>query len=155
MTLQVGDPAPDFQLLDATGQVVSLKDFQGQWVILYFYPRDNTPGCTDEACGFRDSYPEFQTHQAVVIGVSTDSPQSHTKFINKYQLPFHLLCDPEGQVATAYDSYGLKKFMGKEYIGVHRHTFLINPKGKLEKIYLKVKPKNHAAEVLTDLASLV
>lgn len=155
MTLQVGDPAPDFQLLDATGQAVSLKMFRGQWVILYFYPRDNTPGCTDEACGFRDIYPELQTRQAVVIGVSTDSAQSHSKFINKYQLPFHLLCDPEGQVATSYDSYGLKKFMGKEYVGVHRYTFLINPEGKIEKIYLKVKPKNHAAEVLTDLASLV
>jgi thioredoxin-dependent peroxiredoxin len=151
MTLQIGDIAPDFTLADANGSSVSLSDFRGSRVILYFYPRDNTPGCTKEACSFRDAYPDYQSHNIVILGVSNDDAKSHQKFIRKHQLPFPLLCDPEGTVATLYGSYGLKKFMGKEYMGVYRHTFAIAPDGKIEKIYRKVKPETHGADILQEL----
>lgn len=151
MTLQIGDIAPDFTLADANGNSVSLSDFRGSRVILYFYPRDNTPGCTKEACSFRDTYPDYQFHNIVILGVSNDDAKSHQKFIRKHQLPFPLLCDPDGTVATLYESYGLKKFMGKEYMGVYRHTFAIAPDGKIEKIYRKVKPENHGLEILQEL----
>ncbi|WP_448570194.1 thioredoxin-dependent thiol peroxidase [Trichothermofontia sp.] len=151
MTLSIGDPAPDFALPDATGKIVRLADFRGQTVVVYFYPRDNTSGCTKEACGFRDAYPEFQGREVVVLGISTDDAKAHQKFINKYQLPFPLLCDEGGKVATAYGSYGLKKFMGKEYMGVFRHTFVIAPDGTIAQIYRKVKPDTHATEVLQGL----
>lgn len=154
MALKPGDPAPDFNLPDANGNLVRLADFQGKTVVLYFYPRDNTPGCTKEACGFRDAYPDYQAQDTVILGISTDDAKSHTKFVQKFSLPFTLLSDPDGQVAAAYDSYGLKKFMGKEYMGVSRNTFVIGPDGKIEKIYLKVKPDQHATEVLGDLARL-
>jgi peroxiredoxin Q/BCP len=154
MTLKPGDPAPDFSLPDMEGKVVHLSDFRGQWVVLYFYPRDNTPGCTKEACGFRDAYPDYQSLGVVVLGISTDDVKSHAKFASKFDLPFPLLSDAEGQVATSYNSYGLKKFMGKEYMGITRNTFVINPGGKIAKIYLKVKPEPHAAELLTELANL-
>ena len=154
MTLQLGDPAPDFSLPDADGNLVSLEDFRGKRVVLYFYPRDNTPGCTKEACGFRDAYADYQANDTVVLGVSTDNAKSHTKFIQKHSLPFPLLCDEEAKVATAYESYGLKKFMGKEFMGVYRSTFLIGPDGRIEKIYRKVKPDPHAAQVLNDLSEL-
>lgn len=154
MALKLGDPAPDFSLLDANGNLVRLTDFQGKTVVLYFYPRDNTPGCTKEACGFRDAYPDYQAQDIVILGISTDDAKSHIKFVQKFNLPFTLLCDPDGQVAAAYDSYGLKKFMGKEYMGVSRNTFVVGPDGKIEKIYLKVKPEQHAAEILSDLAEL-
>lgn len=154
MSLTVGDVAPDFELPDAEGNIVKLSALRGQWVVLYFYPRDNTPGCTKEACGFRDAYSDYQGQNIVVLGVSTDDAKSHTKFITKYDLPFPLLVDTEAEVATQYDSYGLKKFMGKEYMGISRSTFLINPEGKLAKIYRKVKPEPHASEVLADIAEL-
>lgn len=154
MPLQPGDSAPDFSLPDADGKLVRLADYRGLWVVLYFYPRDNTPGCTKEACSFRDFYSDYESRNVVVLGVSTDDAKSHNKFTTKYSLPFPLLTDAEGQVATSYDSYGLKKFMGKEYLGISRNTFLINPEGKIEKIYRKVKPDNHASEVMSDLASL-
>lgn len=154
MALKPGDLAPDFSLPDADGNLVKLSDFRGKRVVLYFYPRDNTPGCTKEACGFRDTYAEYQAQDAVVLGISTDDAKSHTKFVQKFSLPFPLLSDVDGQVATAYDSYGLKKFMGKEYMGVSRKTFVISPDGKIEKVYLKVKPDQHAAEILSDLAEL-
>lgn len=154
MTLGIGDLAPDFSLLDATGKTVSLSDFRGQRVVLYFYPRDNTPGCTKEACGFRDTYSDYQDQKVVVLGVSTDDAKSHTKFATKYELPFPLLSDPNGMVATAYKSYGLKKFMGKEYMGISRTTFIIGADGRIEKIYRKVKPDAHAAHVLADLDQL-
>lgn len=153
MPLQVGDPAPDFTLPDTNGNLVSLSKLQGKRVVLYFYPRDNTPGCIKEACGFRDRYEQFQTQDIVVLGVSTDTAKSHAKFATKYNLPFPLLIDAEGQIATLYDSYGLKKFMGKEYLGISRNTFVIAPDGTIEKIYKKVKPEPHAEEVLTDLAT--
>jgi thioredoxin-dependent peroxiredoxin len=151
MELNPGDPAPNFNLLDAEGEPVSLVDFLGQWVVVYFYPRDSTPGCTKEACGFKDSYPDFQSRNAVILGISTDNAKSHQKFIAKYDLPFRLLCDPDAEVAKAYESYGPKKFMGKDLIGVYRHTILIDPQGKIAKIYRKVKPEPHAAEILADL----
>ena len=150
----IGQPAPLFSLPSSDGQTVSLAQFQGQWVVLYFYPRDNTPGCTKEACGFRDAYAQFQQAQAVILGISTDSVASHGKFIRKYNLPFLLLADTEGQVARAYGSYGSKKFMGKTYEGVFRHTFILDPQGKIAQIYRQVKPETHAQQVLTDLAQL-
>lgn len=154
MTLNVGDPAPDFELPDAEGNPVKLQDLKGQWVVLYFYPRDNTPGCTKEACGFRDAYSEYEDSDVVVLGVSTDDAKSHTKFATKYELPFPLLVDEGGAIASEYGSYGLKKFMGKEYMGISRSTFIIDPEGKLAKIYRKVKPEPHAQEVLQDIAEL-
>lgn len=154
MTLTVGDTAPAFELPDAEGRDVQLADFRGQWVVLYFYPRDNTPGCTKEACGFRDTYEDYQGQEIVVLGVSTDDAKSHTKFATKHNLPFPLLVDDGGTVASAYGSYGLKKFMGKEYMGITRSTFIIDPEGKLAKIYRKVKPEPHAQEVLTAIAEL-
>lgn len=153
MSLQVGDTAPDFALPDAAGNLVKLADFRGQRVVLYFYPRDNTPGCTKEACGFRDAYPSYQD-KAVVLGISTDDAKSHAKFAAKFDLPFALLIDQGGEVASRYESYGLKKFMGKEYMGISRSTFVIGPQGTLEKIYRKVKPETHANEVLADLNAL-
>jgi peroxiredoxin Q/BCP len=154
MTLNVGDPAPEFELPDAEGGVVKLQDLKGQWVVLYFYPRDNTPGCTKEACGFRDAYADYQNSEVVVLGVSTDDAKSHTKFATKYELPFPLLVDEGGAIASQFGSYGLKKFMGKEYMGITRSTFLIDPDGHLAKIYRKVRPEPHAQEVLADIASL-
>jgi peroxiredoxin Q/BCP len=155
MTLKPGDDAPDFTLPDANGKMVSLADLRGKWVVLYFYPRDNTPGCTKEACGFKAAYVDYQTKDVVVLGISTDDAASHTKFATKFELPFPLLSDLDATVATAYESYGLKKFMGKEYMGVSRNTFVIRPDGKIEKIYLKVKPEHHATQILADLDSLV
>ncbi|MDG2992172.1 thioredoxin-dependent thiol peroxidase [Candidatus Synechococcus calcipolaris G9] len=150
MSLTVGDRAPDFCLASATGDQVCLGDFRGQWLILYFYPRDNTPGCTKEACGYRDVYEARQDQNLAIVGISGDSAQSHQKFIQKYRLPFPLLCDLDGTVARAYDSYGPKKFMGKEYEGIYRNTFLIDPQGNLAGIYLKVKPDAHIDQVMAD-----
>jgi peroxiredoxin Q/BCP len=154
MPLQVGDPAPDFSLPDADGNLINLSDLKGKRVVLYFYPRDNTPGCTKEACSFRDAYPDFQSQDVAVFGVSTDDAKSHTKFITKFELPFPLLTDADGSMSTTYESYGLKKFMGKEYMGISRNTFIIGPDGTIEKIYKKVKPADHATQVLTDLQDL-
>ena len=151
MTLNPGDLAPDFTLLDTHGNLVRLSDLRGRRVVLYFYPRDNTPGCTKEACSFRDVYSDYQAQNIVVLGVSADDAKAHTKFTTKYQLPFPLLCDPDAAVAQAYGSYGLKKFMGKEFMGVYRHTFVIDPSGTIERIYRKVKPESHAIEILADL----
>jgi peroxiredoxin Q/BCP len=151
MTLKPGDIAPEFSLPDSQGQLLSLSNFRGKRVVLYFYPRDNTPGCTKEACSFRDANADFQKREVVVLGVSMDDAKSHQKFSVKYQLPFPLLCDIDAKVATAYDSYGLKKFMGKEFMGIHRKTFVIDLEGRIEKIYPKVKPENHAAQILADL----
>ena len=151
MALNPGDLAPDFTLPDTEGNAVTLSDLRGQRVVLYFYPRDNTKGCNAEACGFRDAYPRFQDKDVVILGVSTDDAKSHQKFVAKFGLPFPLLCDLDGSVATLYDSYGLKKFMGKEFMGVFRNTFVIGMDGHIEKIYRKVKPEPHAQEILSDL----
>ncbi|MEM0980669.1 MAG: thioredoxin-dependent thiol peroxidase [Cyanobacteria bacterium P01_H01_bin.58] len=155
MTLSVGDRAPSFAMPDAEGTLFHLNDLRGKWVVLYFYPRDNTPGCTKEACGFRDAYHDYEAKEVVILGVSTDDAKAHTKFATKYNLPFPLLIDDGGTVASTYESYGLKKFMGKEYMGIIRRTFIIAPDGTLAKIYPKVKPEPHAQEVLTDLAELM
>lgn len=154
MTLQVGDPAPDFSLADADGNTVSLAELKGKRVVLYFYPRDNTPGCTKEACAFRDNYEAYQAKDVAVLGVSADDAKSHQKFIAKHDLPFPLLVDEDAKVATAYGSYGLKKFMGKEYMGISRSTFVIGPDGRLEKIYRKVKAEKHPVELLAELDEL-
>lgn len=154
MTLNPGDVAPNFSLPDAAGNLIHLADFRGQQIVLYFYPRDNTPGCIKEACSFRDIYSDYQSRNILVFGVSTDSPQSHAKFAAKYQLPFPLLCDLDAQVSTAYGCYGLKKFMGKEFMGINRTTFAIDPDGRIKKVYAKVKPQSHAVEILADLTEV-
>jgi peroxiredoxin Q/BCP len=154
VALEIGDAAPDFDLPDADGNRFKLSELKGQRVVLYFYPRDNTPGCTKEACGFRDAYGDYQGQAVVVLGVSADDAKAHTKFVTKHDLPFPLLVDEGGTIAASYGSYGLKKFMGKEFMGVFRHSFIIGPEGTLEKIYRKVKPEPHAREVLNDLAEL-
>ncbi|MCP9840882.1 thioredoxin-dependent thiol peroxidase [Synechococcus sp. J7-Johnson] len=152
MTLHIGDSAPTFTLPDQNGTSVSLADLRGQRVVLYFYPKDDTPGCTKEACSFRDQWASFEQHGIKVLGISKDAAGSHTKFIAKYQLPFTLLSDPEPcEVAAAYNSYGLKKFMGREFMGMMRHTFVIDPEGKLERIYWKVKAEEMAQQILSDL----
>jgi thioredoxin-dependent peroxiredoxin len=151
MGLVIGDMAPEFTLLDAAGQAIVLSSLRGRWVVLYFYPRDNTPGCTKEACAFRDLNAEFMAKNAVIYGVSMDDEKAHNKFITKHQLPFQLLIDPDGAMSAQYESYGLKKFMGKEYMGISRNTFLISPEGTIAKIYKKVKPEIHPASVLDDI----
>lgn len=152
MALQVGDPAPDFTLPDQSGEALSLAALKGQRVVIYFYPKDDTPGCTKEACNFRDRWSAFETHGIRVLGISKDGAASHGKFVAKYDLPFTLLTDAEPcPVAEAYGSYGLKKFMGKEYMGMMRHTFVVDAEGKLERIYLKVKAEEMADQILEDL----
>lgn len=154
MALNIGDIAPDFTLPNQAETAVSLSELRGQWVVLYFYPKDNTPGCTKEACGFRDQYEQYQQQNVQILGISPDTAKSHQKFIDKQTLPFILLSDPDSEVARTYESYGPKKFMGKEYEGIYRHTFIIDPDGKLAQIYRKVKPAEHAEQVLQDLAAL-
>ena len=146
--LKEGDKAPDFAVNDAEGKLVRLKDLRGKKVVLYFYPKDDTPGCTKEACAFRDSFAQFKRRRIEVLGVSLDSEKSHQKFIKKLDLPFRLLADTERVISDAYGTYGEKKFMGRTYMGNHRMTFLIDEKGKIKKIYGKVKPEEHAAEIL-------
>ena len=154
MKLKQGDRAPEFILSDQNGKKLKLSDFKGQWVLLYFYPRDNTPGCSKEACSFRDSFKEYEKIEAKVIGISTDSVESHGKFVKKYQLPFPLLADEDKKVVAQYGVWGMKKFIGKEHMGTIRTSFLIDPKGNITKIYEKVKPADHAKEVLKDLKEI-
>ena len=149
--LTKGRMAPDFTLPDQEGKERSLKDFQGSWVLLYFYPKDDTTGCTKEACAIRDEFPKFKKMKAVVLGMSADTTASHKKFAEKYHLPFILLSDTLKKVLKKYNVYGKKKFMGREYRGILRTSFLIDPKGRIVKIYEKVKPALHAEEVLGDL----
>jgi peroxiredoxin Q/BCP len=149
--LNVGDQAPDFTLKSDAGEDVSLSSLRGKPVILYWYPRDDTPGCTIEACSFRDAYGEFQQAGAVVLGVSPDDTQSHEKFKSKYNLPFTLLADPQHQVAEQYGVWGTQKYMGREYMGVSRVTYLIGADGTIKQIWPKVKPEGHADEILTAL----
>lgn len=152
MALEIGSPAPDFTLPDQDGNAVGLAALRGQRVVIYFYPKDDTPGCTKEACNFRDRWSSFEDHGIKVLGISKDDAASHGKFIGKYALPFTLLTDPEPcPVAAAFESYGLKKFMGREYMGMMRHTFVVDPEGRLEKIYLKVKAEEMADQILNDL----
>ena len=152
MALKVGDKAPEFKLKDSFEKEVSLSDFKGKRIILYFYPKDNTPGCTKEACNFKDNWKVFLDNNIHVLGISKDSSNSHNKFIDKYKLPFTLLTDIEPcPVATSYGSYGLKKFMGREYMGMMRHTFVVDKAGKIEFIYLKVKAAFMADKILEDI----
>lgn len=155
MTIAAGDPAPDFSMPDADGNTINLADLNGQRVVLFFYPRDNTPGCTKEACAFRDVYDDLQAQNVAVFGVSTDNAKSHTKFATKHNLPFPLLVDEDGEVGTRYGCYGLKKMYGKEYMGITRSSFIIGPGGSLEKVYRKVKPEPHVTEVVADIKALV
>ena len=152
MAPQVGDPAPEFSLPDQSGSSVALSQFRGQRVVVYFYPKDDTTGCTKEACNFRDQWALFKQHNIAVLGISKDGASSHGKFIAKYDLPFTLLTDAEPcPVAESYGSYGLKKFMGKEYMGMMRHTFVVDGEGRIEKAYLKVKAETMADDILRDL----
>ena len=148
MILPENSMAPDFTLPDETGLERSLKDYRGKWVVLYFYPKDDTPGCTTEACNFRDDYSAYEKADVIILGVSKDSPNSHAKFKAKYQLPFSLLADVEHKVADQYGVWGRKKYMGKEYDGMFRTTYLIDPEGKIVKVFENVKPADHSAEVL-------
>ena len=150
--LAVGTKAPDFSLLDQDGNTVSLSDFSGKKIVLYFYSRDNTPGCTRQACAFAANFEQFKSRNVVVIGVSKDSVASHLKFAQKYELPFVLLADPELQAIQAYDVWKEKKLYGKVSMGVVRSTYIINQQGIIEKVMPKVKPDTNAAEILQYLA---
>jgi peroxiredoxin Q/BCP len=142
---------PDFELPDENGKLHKLSDYLGQYVLLYFYPKDDTPGCTTEACEFRDDYAEYDKAGVVILGVSPDSPKSHKKFKEKYNLPFVLLADEDHQVCEIYGVWGKKSMYGKEYNGVLRTTFLIDKEGKLVEIFEKVKPKGHSQQILSIL----
>lgn len=146
--------APDFTLPDQDGKKHKLSDYKGQWVLLYFYPKDDTPGCTTEACSMRDNLPKFTKTKAKVFGISVDSVASHKKFVDKYKLSFTLLADEDKKVVEKYGVWQEKSMYGKKYMGTVRDSFLINPDGKIAKIYHKVKPEQHAEEVLTDLKEL-
>ncbi len=145
--------APNFKLKDQNNKVHSLEEYKGQWLVLYFYPKDDTPGCTTEACNFRDARADIEK-LAAVVGISTDSAESHKKFSEKYHLDFTLLSDPDHQVIEAYDSWKPKKFMGREFLGTNRNTFVIDPNGNIVKKYLGVNPKNHAEQIIKDLKEL-
>jgi peroxiredoxin Q/BCP len=151
MPIPAGNLAPEFTLLDENSKPRSLADFRGTPVVLYFYPKDDTPGCTTEACNFRDDYGEYTKAGVVIFGVSPDSPKAHTKFKAKYNLPFTLLADIEHQVCELYGVWGRKKFMGNEYDGVFRTTFVINADGLIVKVFENVKPDGHSKEVLAVL----
>ena len=149
--LEVGVKAPDFTLLNQDGETVKLSDYQGKKVILYFYPKDLTAGCTKQACSFAENYPQFQQKDAIILGVSKDSVSSHKKFQEKFHLPFTLLSDPERQAIEAYDVWKEKMMYGKKYMGVERTTYLINEDGMIEKAFCKVKPVDNAKQMLNEL----
>jgi thioredoxin-dependent peroxiredoxin len=151
ITLEAGDQAPAFTLQDQDGKTHTLADYAGKTVVLYFYPRDDTPGCTKEACSFRDNHAELQQAGAVVLGVSTDDAGSHQKFREKYSLPFPLLVDEDARVATAYGAWGEKTLYGKKMIGMTRSTFVIGPDGRLQKIWKRVQAEGHGEHVLATL----
>ncbi len=151
--LSPNSPTPNFTCPDQTGKMHQLSDYKGSWLFIYFYPKDQTPGCTTEACSIRDSYQEL-TKCVKVLGVSPDSQESHQKFISKHDLPFPLLADTDKKMVNDYQVWQKKKFMGREYFGVVRTSFLIDPQGKIAKIYEKVNPKNHVDEILADLKKL-
>jgi peroxiredoxin Q/BCP len=151
LKLKEGDKAPAFTTTANGGGTVSLSDFKGQPVVLYFYPKDDTPGCTKEACAFRDLYADFKKKGAVILGVSIDSVKAHDKFAGKFKLPFTLLADENKEIVQAYGVWGEKVFMGRKYLGTHRLTFLIGPDGRIKKIWPNVKPEEHAQEVLEAL----
>src|SRR5258708_5838200 len=149
--LQIGDKAPEFKLKNDEDKEVALKDFKGKTVVLYFYPKDDTPGCTTEACGFRDQEKKFQKKNTVIVGVSADEVKSHVKFKEKYGLPFQLLSDPEKKTAQAYEVWKEKSMYGKKYMGIERTTFVIDADGKIKKIFPKVSVTGHVEEVLASV----
>jgi len=151
MVLSEGIKAPDFNLTDSEGNQHQLSDYQGQTIVVYFYPKDDTPGCTKEACSFRDTYQDFKDAGVEVIGISPDTEKSHKKFANKYDLPFTLLSDPDHKVSEAYGVWGLKKYMGREYEGIYRTTFIIGPAGEIKRVFENVKPSDHSQEVLEEV----
>lgn len=153
--LQEGSKAPDFTLRDQNEKDVKLSDFKGKWLLIYFYPKDDTPGCTKEACGIRDHFAQYKKAGLHVLGISVDGSASHRKFSDKYSLPFTLLADEEKEVVQSYGVWGKKKFMGKEYLGIFRTSFVLDPAGKIVKIYPEVKPEEHALQVLTDVRELM
>ncbi|MFQ5945791.1 MAG: thioredoxin-dependent thiol peroxidase [Anaerolineae bacterium] len=148
---QVGDPAPDFELLDQAGDPIRLSNFRGQRVVLYFYPRADTPGCTKEACGFRDDYHFYDARSVVILGVSPDTVEDQAKFAAKHSLPFPLLADKDHKVGESYGAWGLKKSFGREYMGMKRMTFLIDEEGTVSKVYRTVKPTEHSRQLLAVL----
>ena len=152
--LEHGMPAPDFTLADQTGKEHSLSGYRGQWVLVYFYPKDDTPGCTKEACAVRDVYTDLKKQAVQILGISRDSSSSHQKFADKYNLPFPILSDPDKGVLASYGAWGEKKFLGKTVIGTRRVSFLIDPSGLIAKVYKTVKPAEHAQQVLKDLQGL-
>ncbi|ABS73265.1 thioredoxin-dependent thiol peroxidase [Bacillus velezensis] len=154
MTIEIGQTAPDMKLVNDSGEKVALTDFKGKYVVLYFYPKDMTPGCTTEACDFRDQHESFAGLDAVIIGVSPDSRDKHEKFKQKHDLPFQLLVDDEHKLAEAFDVWKLKKNFGKEYMGIERSTFLLDKEGRLVKEWRKVKVKDHVAEALRELEQI-
>jgi thioredoxin-dependent peroxiredoxin len=151
MPIQSGIPAPEFELVDDTSTPRKLTDYRGKHIVLYFYPRDDTAGCTKEACHFRDDYSAYEKAGVVILGVSPDDVASHIKFKEKYQLPFPLLADEGHKVCDLYGVWGPKKFVGKEYDGVLRTTFLIDPQGSIKRVYENVRPSEHSAELLAEL----
>ena len=146
--LEVGDKAPAFRAKDQEGETVSLSDFKGKKLVLYFYPKDDTPGCTKEACSFRDGWSKFKKRGIAILGVSTDDEKSHRKFADKFSLPFPLLADPEKKIVTDYGVWGEKSMYGRKYMGTHRVTYVIDEKGKIAAVWPKVKPDGHADEIL-------
>ncbi|HAF47751.1 MAG TPA: thioredoxin-dependent thiol peroxidase [Anaerolineaceae bacterium] len=153
MVLSEGVKAPGFELLDSEGKLHKLSDYAGETIVVYFYPKDDTPGCTKEACSFRDSYADFKKAGVTIIGISPDKVESHKKFKEKYALPFTLLADPDHAVCEAFGVWGLKKSFGREYEGVFRTTFVIGPEGEIKRVFENVKPSDHSQEVLEAIAA--
>jgi peroxiredoxin Q/BCP len=154
MKLKVGQKAPEFSLPDKDEKIHNLSDYLGKWVLVYFYPTDDTPGCTTEACGFRDNLPHFENLSVEIIGISVQDEKSHAKFAKKYNLPFTLLADKNKEVVNLYGVWAPKKLFGREFLGTRRTSFLINPEGTIVKIYENVRPPKHPTHVLEDLKSL-
>jgi peroxiredoxin Q/BCP len=152
--LKIGKKAPVFSLLDQNSEVKNLKDLTGKWAVIYFYPKDDTPGCTKEACMIAEVYKDFEKKDVTVFGVSKDSPKSHLKFAEKYNLPFTLLSDPEATMIQKYEAWKEKSMFGKKYMGIDRVTYVIDPKGKIAKVYEKVDPASHALQILADIKLL-
>jgi thioredoxin-dependent peroxiredoxin len=151
--LEVGTEAPHFKAVDQDGKTIALSDFTGKKVLLYFYPKDSTPGCTKEACAFRDHWSAFQQRNVEILGVSIDDAKSHKSFAKKYDLPFTLLADPDKSLVQAYGVWGEKSLYGKKYLGTHRVTYLIDESGRIAAVFPKVKPEKHAAEILAVLTA--
>ncbi len=151
MALQIGNQAPEFTLPDQNGNMHNLTQYSGQWIVLYFYPKDDTPGCTKEACSFRDNFEALRERGIVVMGVSKDTQVSHKKFADKFNLNFTLLSDESTEMIKSYEAFGEKKFMGKTFQGIYRITYVIDPQGIIRKVYEKVKVEEHAQEILRDI----